>query len=186
MPPTLAATLESPWLQASWPESRNAYLASQTRHVFGGKTSPSGHRELSGILVAHVDDLLLSGDDEAKVSFDKVGHELGYGSVECEDFVRCGKRIRRAEDGTIRLSMVEYRRNLREAELPASRRRDPIADAALSDYERRQLRAVLGSLQWLVAQPRFDMAFTVSSLQSAEPSARMLLFVSSGKTATSS
>ena len=123
-------------------------------------------------MVARVDDLLLSGDDAAKVSFDKVGRELGYGSVECEDFVWCGKRIRRAMDGTIRLSMVEYHRNLREAELPASRRRDP--DAALSDFERRQLRAVLGSLQWLVAQLRFDMAFTVSSLQSAEPTVRTL------------
>ena len=69
--------------------------------------------------------------------------------------------------------MVEYHHNLLKTKLPASRRRDP--EAALSDFERRQLRAVLGSLQWLVAQLRFDMAFTVSSLQSAEPTVRTLL-----------
>ena len=137
------------------------------------KTAKSGKRELSGILVAHVDDLLLAGDDDSRASFDKVGSELGYGSVEVDDFVWCGKRIRRAEDGTIRLSMGEYHRNLKEVHLPANRRHDP--EAPLTDYERRQLRAVLGSLQWLVAQLRFDMAFTVSSLQGAEPTVRTLI-----------
>ena len=163
------------WVRLSRCLAENGWERSQLDQAMWlkWKTSKTCSRELSGVLVAHVDDLLLSGDDEARSSFDKVGQELGYGSVELEDFVWCGKRIRRAEDGTIRLSMVEYHRNLREAELPAYRRRDP--DAALSDYERRQLRAVLGSLQWLVAQLRFDMAFTVSSLQSAEPTVRTLL-----------
>ena len=163
------------WTRLSRCLAENGWERSQLDQAlwFRWKTARSGKRELSGILVAHVDDLLLAGDDDSRASFDKVGSELGYGSVELGDFVWCGKRIRRAEDGTIRLSMVEYHRNLKEAPLPANRRRDP--DAPLTDYERRQLRAVLGSLQWLVAQLRFDMAFTVSTLQSAEPTVRTLV-----------
>ena len=69
--------------------------------------------------------------------------------------------------------MEEYHNNLQEALLPAHRKRD--LDAPLSSYERRQLRAVLGSLQWLVAQVRFDMAFVVSSLQGDVPTIRTLV-----------
>ena len=41
--------------------------------------------------------------------------------------------------------------------------------ALLTPFEHRQLRAVLGSLQWLVAQLRFDLSFCVSSLQGESP-----------------
>ena len=163
------------WVRLSRCLAENGWERSQLDQALWlrWRTNKAGDRELSGILVAHVDDLLLSGDGEAKTSFDQVGQELGYGSVELQDFVWCGKRIRRAQGGTIRLSMVEYHQNLKEADLSLARRRDP--DAPLTDFERRQLRAVLGSLQWLVAQLRFDMAFTVSSLQSAEPTVRTLI-----------
>ena len=120
-------------------------------------------RRVGGIMVAHVDDLLFSGGPEAMRSFDNIGSELGFGSKESNDFVWCGKRIRRAEDKTIRLSMVEYHKNLKEIYLPKARKSDP--SAALSAGEAKQLRALLGSLQWLVAQLRFDCAFMVSTLQ---------------------
>ena len=67
------------------------------------------------------------------------------------------KRIRRAEDGTIRLSMVEYHKNLKEIYVPKGRKSDPTAP--LTAAEAKQLRALLGSFQWLVAQLRFDCSF---------------------------
>ena len=118
---------------------------------------------LKGIIVAHVDDLLFVGDSSAIKSFDSIGAELGFGSREVDDFTWCGKRIRRAEDRTIRLSMLEYHTNLKEIFLTKQRKSDPTAE--LTGFETRQLRALLGSFQWLVAQLRFDMAFGVSSLQ---------------------
>ena len=64
--------------------------------------------------------------------------------------------------------MVEYRENL-----PKFRKAEQ--DAALSTAEHKQLRALLGSFQWLVAQVRFDLAFQVSSLQGEKPTVGTLL-----------
>ena len=128
---------------------------------------------LKGIIVAHVDDLLFVGDADAVKSFDSIGDELGFGSREADDFTWCGKRIRRAEDRTIRLSMLEYHTNLKEIFLTKQRKADPTAE--LTGFETRQLRALLGSFQWLVAQLRFDMAFGVSSLQGEKPTIATIL-----------
>ena len=129
--------------------------------------SSDGVRKLDGIMVSHVDDLLFSGGPHALSSFEAIGKELGFGSQEESDFVWCGKRIRRAEDGTIRLSMVEYHKNLKEIYVARSRKTDPTAP--LTAAEAKQLRALLGSLQWLVAQLRFDCSFLVSTLQGERP-----------------
>lgn len=120
-----------------------------------------GSRTLEGIIVAHVDDLLFTGSKMAEDSLMAIGAELGFGSLGGEDFVWCGKRIRRHQDGTIRLSMREYHENLQEVNIP--RRRKNCLDSPLEPHEARQLRGILGSLQWLVAQVRFDMSFGVFS-----------------------
>jgi len=124
-------------------------------------------------MVAHVDDLLFCGDAVAEAAFDAIGNELGFGSKEFDDFVWCGKRIRRAEDQTIRLSMVEYHRNLKPIYLPRNRKADPSSE--LTPSEAKQLRALLGSFQWLVAQLRFDMAFVTSTLQGERPTISTIL-----------
>ena len=126
-----------------------------------------GKDVLQGIVVGHVDDLLFCGSPLAEQSLIEIGRELGFGSLEREDFTWCGKRIRRASDGTIRLSMHEYHDNLSEIVLPRHRKSE--MNSPLDKHEHRQLRAVLGSLQWLVAQLRFDMSFAVSTLQGEHP-----------------
>eukprot|EP00439_Symbiodinium_sp_Y106_P030299 s2423_g3.t1 len=45
----------------------------------------------------------------------------------------------------------------------------------LTEMERRQLRALLGSLQWLTAQLRFDVGFVVSTLQGEAPTVQTVL-----------
>lgn len=126
-----------------------------------------GGKALEGIVVAHVDDLLFTGSVKAERSLDQIGSELGFGSLDRNDFTWCGKRIRRANDGTIRISMCEYHENLQEVIVAKHRKSQP--DSGLDVYEAKQLRAVLGSLQWLVAQVRFDMSFGVSTLQGESP-----------------
>ena len=128
---------------------------------------------LDGILLSHVDDLLLGGNLRAQESLLSLGESLGFGPVEYDDFVYCGKRIRQRADGTITISMVEYHQNLKPIVIPAHRRAQP--DAELSEAERRQLRAVLGSLQWLVAQLRIDQGFSLSSLQGEKPRVQTLV-----------
>ena len=129
---------------------------------------------LDGIIVSHVDDLLLGGNARAQKLLLSLGEELGFGSVEYDDFTYCGKRIRqRPEDGTIVISMVEYHQNLRPVTIPVHRRECP--DATLTEGERKQLRAVLGSLQWLVGQLRIDMGYHLSTLQGEPPLVKTLM-----------
>ena len=71
------------------------------------------HTRLEGIVISHVDDLLLGGNKRAQDSLMAIGANLGFGSVEFDDFVFCGKRIRMRPNGEVELSMVEYHSNLR-------------------------------------------------------------------------
>ena len=128
---------------------------------------------LHGMVVAHVDDLLFTGDAVAVSSFQSIGRLLGFGSQEADNFQWCGKRIRRADDKTIRVSMIEYHQNLKEIYVSRARKSNPQSE--LSPSETRQLRALLGSLQWLVAQLRFDLAFPVSALQGERPIVQTML-----------
>ena len=50
--------------------------------------------KLCGLLIAHVDDLLCVGDEEAESSLLAVGGVLGFGSIERDDVQWCGKQIR--------------------------------------------------------------------------------------------
>ena len=101
------------------------------------------------------------------VSLDKLGEELGFGSLESGSFQYCGKRIEQGSDGTTTVSMKEYHSNMKTVTIPVDRRRQP--DSELSPSELKQLRGLLGSLQWLVTQVRFDQQYGLSVLQSEKP-----------------
>lgn len=89
------------------------------------------------------------------LSLEKV---LGFGSVEHNSFNYCGKRISQdLTSGVVTVTMKEYHENVRPAVVPLHRRADP--NALLTSSEQKQLRALLGSLQWLVAQARIDQGF---------------------------
>ena len=129
--------------------------------------------KLDGIVLSHVDDLLLGGNAEAKKQIEDLGRELGFGSVEEGSFNYCGKKISQLADGTIRVSMEEYHKNIQTVPVATARKMKP--EAELLPSERRQLRAILGSLQWLVAQVRLDFGFQLSTLQSEKPIVATLL-----------
>ena len=69
--------------------------------------------------------------------------------------------------------MVEYHDNLKTIEVPVHRRRE--GNAALTPSEHKSLRALLGSLQWLVAQVRFDQGYQLSVLQGEPPVVETIL-----------
>ena len=157
------------WLRLSRTMDEHGWQRSildQAMWLLWGKDAV-GADVIEAIVVAHVDDLLFAGSPIGRKSLDSIGKELGFGSLEVNDFVWCGKRIRRASDGTIRLSMKEYHQNLQEMYLPKHRKSE--LQDKLDVHEAKRLRALLGSLQWLVAQIRFDMSYGVSSLQGESP-----------------
>jgi hypothetical protein len=120
--------------------------------------------ELQGMIVGHVDDLLFGGDTAARHSLDAIGKELGFGSLTEDDFTWCGKRIQKTDD-CVRVSMEAYHKNLSTTYVSQQRRKQG-SESPLTPREVRVFRAQCGSLQWLVAQLRVDMAFKVSALQS--------------------
>ena len=116
----------------------------------------------------HVDDLLFGGDAVAKQSLLDLGKELGFGSLEEGEFQYCGKRIKQdVQTGTITVSMEEYHSNLHPIKVLTERKKD--VHSSLNAGELKQLRALLGSLQWLVAQVRLDMGYHLSVLQGEKP-----------------
>ena len=121
------------------------------------------HTVLLGLIISHVDDLLMGGNEEAKKSLDKLGEELTFGSIATGKFTYYDKLIEKKPNGDVCISMRECHENLKPVEIPLARRKDP--EAALTPAEFKQCRAVLGSLQWLVANCRFDMGFQLSVLQ---------------------
>ena len=87
-------------------------------------------KELRGMIVSHVDDLLFGGDHVAEASLLDVGSELGFREVQVDDFTWCGKRFQRRADGSVTLSMESYRRNLKE--MPLSRLTQGLLDGTAS------------------------------------------------------
>ncbi|CAK9071940.1 unnamed protein product [Durusdinium trenchii] len=125
------------------------------------------------IVVSHVDDLLMGGTDLAGKSLRALGDELGFGSLETGCFTYCGKQIKQNADVTIEVNMQAFHENVQPIAVPVHRKKQ--FEAALTPAEHRQLRAILGSLQWLVTQVRWDMGFHLSVLQGEPPVVKTLL-----------
>ena len=135
-----------------------------------------GLSEIVALMCVHVDDLLFTGNDQAWKVFLELGRELGFGSIEEDDFVWCGKRMQREPSTrTIRISMEAYHQNMEPIPVSQSRRQE-LHDEC-TPREVHQLRQACGGLQWLVAQLRCDMSCPVSFVQSemAEPKVSSLL-----------
>lgn len=100
---------------------------------------------LDGMLLSHVDGLLVGGNESAHRSLLQLGRELGFGSLETGSFTYCGKKIEQLPDFSIKVSMVEYHENLKAIPLATERRRQ--VQEQLTPSEHKQLRGLLGSLQ---------------------------------------
>ncbi|CAK9107120.1 unnamed protein product [Durusdinium trenchii] len=133
--------------------------------------SPEG--TLDGIVVSHVDDLLMAGTAKAHATLKALGEELGFGSLETGSFTYCGKLVQQLPDKSIEVSMRAYHENMQPVSVPIHRKKQ--LDAQLTPSEHRQLRAILGSLQWVVAQVRWDMGYQLSVLQGEPPVVKTLL-----------
>lgn len=120
--------------------------------------------ELRGIIRSHLDDLLLGGDAKGQESFADLGKEVGFGSLDRDGFTYCGKHISQDSEGVIKIQMFEYHKSLKPAIVAVGRRKE--LSPPLTPAETKQLRALLGSMQWLVAQLRFYLQFQLSTLQS--------------------
>ena len=85
-------------------------------------------KQLKGMIVSHVDDLLFGGDGDAEKSLMDVGAQLGFRQVVRDAFTWCGKYFKKHSDGTVTLSMKEcmkeYHENLKTVFAPKSCKTD--------------------------------------------------------------
>ena len=128
-----------------------------------------------GLLVIHVDDLMLchDGSQLGKDTVQKLKARFPFGTWDRvmdqkNGVTYCGKEIRILNDEkgeqVIALSQNGFIDG-RVQKLEISRERRAESEQRATEEERSEYRSVVGSLQWLITQTRPDLAFEVNQLQ---------------------
>ncbi|CAE7298082.1 GIP [Symbiodinium sp. CCMP2592] len=120
--------------------------------------------EIAGTIALHVDDLCAGGNEAfrrqvlepLRKMFPFKHWKTGSG-----DFL--GKQLQQQADSSIRISQCEYAKQLKGISLSRERRREK--EESVTEDERRQMRGVLGAVNWLVTSSRPDLAAWCSLLQ---------------------
>ena len=122
--------------------------------------------ELRGAICGHVDDFLFMGDSEDtewNKILEAIKNKFKWGDWERDAFTQCGVRIKATPEG-YELSQPGYAKDLKEIPLSSTRRRED--DKAITDWERTQLRVLLGGLSWTAQQVAPHLSAEVSLLLS--------------------
>ena len=124
---------------------------------------------ISGIMVAHVDDLLWCGDAEMERVMKNLQSKLRFGSLDDgNSFSWCGREIAQRDDG-IAITCPNTAAKVRPIPLTMSRKKH--REAPASDSEINQLRSILGSLNWVARVCRPDISYQLSALQTVQKKA---------------
>ena len=119
-------------------------------------------RVCRGIMMAHVDDLLVCRTGEKyRASMDATSKVADL-NVKEVDFVSCGKRVRQHEDGRVTVGQRDACLAIEPVEIDAARRKN--TTSPLNPEEITELRSCIGSLSWLARQIRPDLCYVVSCL----------------------
>ncbi|CAE7591026.1 RE1 [Symbiodinium sp. CCMP2592] len=121
-------------------------------------------KEVKGLLLVHVDDLLWVGDSDMNAAMERIQQEYRFGSLDESHFKFCGRWLKQGPDG-VEVTCPDLISRVRPIHLEPRRRGQ--RDAMATESEKSQLRSVVGSLNWLVRVCRPDMAFSVARLQTA-------------------
>ncbi|OLP82531.1 hypothetical protein AK812_SmicGene36813 [Symbiodinium microadriaticum] len=135
---------------------------------------PLHERNLCGIMVVHVDDLMVchDGSSYARHVVDKLGKRFPFGTWDkvpdkVEGVTYCGKEIRLKEiDGErcIVLSQDGFIDGRLE-QMEVAKERKLTVELPASEEERANYRSIVGSLQWVATQSRPDLSFETNQLQ---------------------
>ena len=109
--------------------------------------------DLKGLISAHVDDFLFSGDEKDKSwqqVLQAIQKEYKWSDWEQDKFVQCGVLVEQHEDFSFSLSQEKYVEDLKYINLRAHRKRD--RHSPTDEWEKTQLHALLGALSWHAQQ----------------------------------
>ena len=115
--------------------------------------------ELQGIISGHVDDFVFSGNEDNvawKSVLESIQRQYKWSDWESEQFTQCGIKVERYADGTYALSQEAYIEELKYINIRAHRKQDKHSET--DDWEKGQLRTLLGGVSWLAQQtaPHFS------------------------------
>ncbi|CAE7496334.1 RE1 [Symbiodinium sp. CCMP2592] len=119
------------------------------------------------LVTGHVDDFLFGGSEEDQgwqEIIRLIKEKFRWGDWDQDKFVQCGVQIETTSDG-FTLSQPHYLSNLEEIHINATRRKDRKAET--TEWEKTQLRALLGGLSWFAQQTGPHLAAEVSMMLSA-------------------
>ena len=122
--------------------------------------------KLRGAICGHVDDFLFMGsstDKEWNAILEAIQKKFKWGDWETDVFTQCGVRIEKNSYG-FALSQPGYAKEVKEIPLSATRRKED--GKPITDWERTQLRTLLGALSWNAQQVAPHLSAEVSLLLS--------------------
>ena len=126
-------------------------------------TTATGERILLGIIIAHVDDFLVCGDENNEQWMEALSQfyaRFRWSPWETNEYMHCGVRVKEGEDEVI-LEQSEYCANIEEVKYE---KRDEKLPATPEEVT--QLRGVLGAIQWRAYSTAPQHMATLSMLQS--------------------
>ena len=132
---------------------------------------PDGRQETLGMVCAHVDDFLVSGNEESEewiAAVEAFHSRFKWSPWECNSFVHCGVRIREEVDFSYSLDHSKYCEMIEQINCTTKNDHEKLTDDEMS-----QLRGALGALQWRAQQTAPHLMAKLGQLQSAVPHANL-------------
>ena len=136
-------------------------------------------REPEGIIGVHVDDGLCGGNQRFQTQLKKLEAHFAFGSHKLSRFCFTGIDLEQRGDYGICMSQSAYVRKISPIKIDPSRKTSP--SAPITEAEKRQLRAIIGSLQYAAVHTRPDIASALSMLQSAVPKATISTLIEANR-----
>ncbi|CAE7666546.1 GIP [Symbiodinium sp. CCMP2456] len=122
------------------------------------------NKQIAGVIALHVDDLCTGGNEDFQKNVLQPLRSMfpfKHWKVGAGEFL--GKQLEQKPDGSIVISQGEYARQVKGIDMCRERRREK--SEPVTEDERRQLRGVLGGINWLVTSSRPDLAAWCSLMQ---------------------
>ena len=135
---------------------------------------------LEGVLGVHVDDGICGGSQYFLDKIAALEKKYPFGSKKIQQFTFTGIDMNQLPNGTITMNQSKYCRNIQPIRIPNERRKNP--EALVTEEERQQLRALVGSLQYASVHTRPDISSRLSMLQSDINRAKIETLISANQT----
>jgi hypothetical protein len=151
--------------------SRLFYLELKKKLVSLGMKPVSGdpalftiheNNQLIGFVCIHVDDLLMAGNYRFRqVIREKLIKHFKFSKMEEGKFTYLGCQIEKLSSGDITLNQNTYIQKIENVDVPSKHSSSPV-----SEFERREIRRVVGALLWVSLMTRPDISYEVNKLSS--------------------